>query len=89
MNREGIEHKAALIKLRRVLWRDVESCTFSTSRNAAGSQMPASLVLKGRVGTPLLNISVPEQQAAQLLPAIRFYLRGPESEESSQAGKAL
>ncbi len=77
VNREGLVYRP-----RRVLWRDVESCTFIKSRDFMGRTCPTSIVLQDREGKTLLSIMPFEHQADLLLPAIRFYLRGEELEQA-------
>ncbi len=88
VSREGIEVKSVSGR-RRVLWRDVQSCAFVVLRNVRGSYSFATIVLRGNEGKTLLHLSPSEEQVDQLLPAIRFYLRGPNPEENPQPGDTL
>ena len=76
VDREGIEATHTDGKWRRVLWRDVESCTFSGERNALGHYTSATLTLQGSEELPLLQGATASHDADKILAAIRFYLRG-------------
>ena len=79
VDREGIETTHTDGKWRRVLWRDVETCTFSGERNALGHYTSATLTLQGSHELPLLQLSSYPGDADRLLSAIHFYLRGEDS----------
>jgi len=87
VDREGIEARDMMGgKRKRVLWRDVESCTFAAPLNAAGDYSHAGFVLQGSDKLPLLVMSSTQRDADKLLPAIRFYLRGEEPEQDAHRG---
>ncbi len=90
VDREGIEFKrdaSSKSERKRVLWREVQSCAFVTMRNVMGAHDSATLVLRDAQGRTLLHLSPTEEQMNQLLPAIRFYLRGEETEQTPNGSK--
>ena len=79
VDREGICHGK-----KRLLWRDVETCDVNQKRNAIGTL--TTIIKINRLGKDKkkrLLIVTNEENAARLLPAIRFYLRGGENEPAS------
>lgn len=75
VDREGIRKGK-----KRVLWRDVASCGAISVHNAAGRALPIDIGLQGHDGKMLLHLSASQADATEILPAVRFYLRGEQAE---------